>query len=133
MKTERLIASRRAFLIRALSAGWLAGGTGWSASALASLFGKLPGKLPAGRSIFEIKGEVLVNGNPATERTVIAPSDKVSTGPNSYVIAAVGGNSFILRDRSTLDLGGSNPLKQVMRLVTGKFLGVFGKLSGKQS
>ena len=133
MNTERSIASRRAFLIRALSAGWLAGGAGWNGAALAALFGKLPGKLPEGRSIFEIRGEVLVNGKPADAKTVITPSDRVQTGGNSYVIAAVGANSFILRDRSTLDLGGGNPLKTVMRLVTGKLLGVFGKLGGKET
>ena len=125
--------ARRRFLVHALSLGWLAGGAGWSPAALAALFGKLPGKLPAGRSIFEMKGDVLVSGQRATEQTIITPSDKVTTGPNSYVIAAVGANAFILRDRSTLELGGSNPLKQVMRLLTGKFLGVFGRLSGKQS
>jgi hypothetical protein len=132
-KTERSIASRRRFLIRALSAGWLAGGAGWSLPALGGLFGKLPGKLPDGRSIFELKGDVQVNGRPATEKTLIKPSDKITTGADSYVIAAVGANAFILRDRSTLDLGGGNPAKQVLRLVTGKLLGVFGRLSGKQS
>jgi len=130
---QELIESRRQFLVRALSLGWIAGGLGWNSPALAALFGKLPGKLPDGRSIFEMKGDVRVNGQPATAATVLTPSDKVTTGPNSYVIAAVGANSFILRDRSTLDLGGANPVKQVMRLVTGKFLGVFGKLTGKQS
>lgn len=133
MNDERSLASRRAFLVRALSAGWLAGGAGWSPALLASLFGKLPGKLPEGRSIFEMKGEVLVNGKPASDKTLITAADKVTTGANSYVIAAVGANAFILRDRSVLDLGGANPLKTVMRLVTGKFLGVFGKLGGKQS
>lgn len=133
MASDPSFDARRRFLVQALSAGWLAGGAGWSPTALAALFGKLPGKLPEGRSIFEIKGEVLVNGQPATERTVIAPSDRVTTGANSYVIAAVGANAFILRDRSTLDLGGANPLKQVLRLVTGKFLGVFGKLGAGQS
>ena len=130
---QRLIGSRRDFLVQALSLGWLAGGLGWNSPALAALFGRLPGRLPQGRSIFELKGEVLVNGKPANEKTLITPSDQVTTGANSYVIAAVGANSFILRDRSTLDLGGTNPLKQAMRLVTGKFLGVFGKLAGKQS
>ena len=125
--------SRRAFLVRALSAGWLAGTAGWSLPALASLFGKLPGRLPEGRSVFEVKGEVLVNGTQATEKTVIGPADKITTGSNSYVIAAVGANAFILRDRSVLELGGVNPLKQAMRLVTGKFLGVFGKLGGNQT
>ena len=130
---QRLIGSRRDFLVQALSLGWIAGGMGWNSPALAALFGKLPGKLPAGKSVFEVKGEVLVNGKQATEGTVILPSDKITTGANSYLIAAVGANSFILRDKSVLDLGGSNPLKTVMRLVSGKFLGVFGKLGKDKS
>jgi hypothetical protein len=129
----RLLGSRRDFLVQALSLGWLAGGIGWNSPALAALFGKLPGKLPAGKSVFEVKGEVLIDGKQVTEGTVIKPSDKITTGSNSYLIAAVGANSFILRDRSVLDLGGGNPLKQVMRLVSGKFLGVFGKIGRDRS
>lgn len=132
-KLEQQLESRRAFLVQALSAGFLAGGSGWSLEALASLFGKLPGKLPEGRSVFEVKGEVMVNGQRADEKTIITPADRVTTGANSYVIAAVGANAFILRDHSVLDLGGANPLKTVMRLITGKFLGVFGKLGSSQS
>ena len=127
---QRLIGNRRDFLVQALSLGWLAGGLGWNTPALASLFGKLPGKLPEGKSVFELKGDVRVNGKPADERTVIGPSDRIVTGRNSYLIAAVGANAFIVRDESTLELGGANPLKQVFRIVTGKVLGVFGKLSG---
>lgn len=125
--------ARRRFLVRALSLGALAGGTGWNVAALAALFGKLPGRLPEGRSIFELRGEVLVNGAPATERTVLAPTDRITTGSNSYLIAAVGQTAFLVRDRSDLHLGGGNPLKQAFRLVTGKFLGVFGKLQDRQS
>jgi len=121
---------RRRWLVRALSAGCLAGA---SAPAIAALFGKLPGRLPAGRSVFEIRGEVLVNGKQADPRTVIAPADKITTGRNSYLVAAVGSTAFMLRDRSVLELGGANPLKQALRLVTGKFLGVFGKLADRQT
>lgn len=130
---EQLAASRRRFLVQALSAGWLAGGAGWALPAFGSIFGKLPLKLPEGRSVFELRGEVLVNGKPADDKTVIKPTDKITTGSNSYVIAAVGSTAFIVRDRSVLELGGANPLKQAFRLVSGKFLGVFGKLSRKQS
>lgn len=125
--------SRRDFLVQALSLGYLAGGMGWNREALASWFGAIPGKLPEGRSVFEMRGEVLVNGKPATDATVIKPSDQITTGANSYLIAAVGANAFIVRDKSVLDLGGANPLKAALRLVTGKFLGVFGKLSGNQT
>lgn len=131
---EQLIGSRRDFLVRALSTGLLAGGAGWNLPALASWFGTIPGKLPEGKSVFELKGQVLVNGKPADEHTVITPSDKIETGDNSYLIAAVGANAFIVRDKSILDLGGAaSAAKQVFRLVTGKFLGVFGKIGGNQS
>jgi hypothetical protein len=125
--------ARRAFLVRALSLGWLAGGAGWNASALAALFGKLPGRLPEGRSVFEVRGDVTANGKPVGDKTVLGPADKIVTGSNSYLIAAVGANAFIVRDRSVLELGGTNPVKQVFRLVTGKFLGVFGKLGERQN
>lgn len=121
---------RRRWLVRALA---LSGAAAWQAPALGALFGRIPGRLPEGRSVFELRGQVLVNGQPAHEGTVLAPADKITTGSNSYLIAAVGSTAFIVRDRSVLELGGTNPLKQVFRLVTGKFLGVFGKLSGQQS
>lgn len=130
---QEFIESRRQFLVRALSLGYLAGGAGWSLPAMASWFGTIPGKLPENRSVFEMKGEVMVNGKPANEKTLITPADKITTGHDSYLIAAVGANAFIVRDKSILDLGGANPLKQAFRLVTGKFLGVFGKLAGNQS
>jgi len=124
---------RRRLLVRALSLGWVAGGIGWNSPALAALFGKVPGKLPSGKSVFEVRGEVLIDGKQVTEKTAIKPTDRITTGSGSYLIAAVGANSFILRDRSVLELGGADPLKHVLRLVTGKFLGVFGTLSGKQT
>src|SRR5690349_1969407 len=86
---------RRRFLVRALSLGLFAGGTGWNGAALASLFGKLPGKLPEGRSIFELSGDVKVNGKPATVDTVIGVSDKVETGSGAHIIYASGPNAFI--------------------------------------
>jgi hypothetical protein len=125
--------ARRRFLVRALSLGYFAGGAGWSFDALAGVFGKVPGKLPEGRSIFELRGEVLVNGKQASEGTILRPSDKITTGSDSYIVGAVGATAFIVRDRSVFELGGTNPLKQVLRLVTGKMLGVFGRLSGRET
>lgn len=125
--------SRRDFLIRGLSLGLLAGGAGWNLPALAALFGRLPGKLPEGKSVFELKGDVRVNGVPANEHTVIGPADTITTGANSYLIAAVGANAFIVRDQSNFQLGGASAAKQLFRLVTGKVLGVFGKLKQGES
>lgn len=125
--------ARRQFLLRALSLGVLAGGAGWNVSALASLFGKLPGQLPEGKSIFELRGDVTVNGVRANAGSVIKPGDSVKTGSNSYAIYAVGSNAFILRENSSFDIGSAGKaLKQTMRLITGKLLGVFGKRDASQ-
>ncbi|MBI3171306.1 MAG: FecR domain-containing protein, partial [Hydrocarboniphaga effusa] len=81
-----------------------------------------------GKSIFELRGEVLVNGVRASEATVIKPGDQVKTGSSSYAIYAVGANAYLLRENSTFDVGlAGKALKQAMRLITGKLLGVFGK------
>jgi hypothetical protein len=119
--------SRREFLVSALSAGLLAGGLGWNTAAMAQLFGRVPRKLPEGQSIFELRGQVRVNGQLATRETRIGPTDKLETADGSYVVAAVGGTAFILREKSTLELDGRALLVRSMRLVTGRLLSVFGK------
>jgi len=120
--------SRRRFLARALSLGLFAGGAGWNLPALAALFGKIPGKLPAGRSIFDLRGDVRINGQVATAASVIGAADKLTVGSNSYVIAAVGDSAFILRENSALELAGAGKLVvRSMRLVTGALLSVFGR------
>ncbi|MEQ1440182.1 FecR domain-containing protein [Fontimonas sp. SYSU GA230001] len=118
---------RRAFLVRALSLGWLAGGAGWQLDALAGVFGELPGKLPEGRSVFSIDGEVWVNGQRASRDTVIGPDDHVRTGDRSALVAVVGQDALILRANSELQLGAGRATRRFFRLVTGAMLSVFGR------
>ena len=125
-KDELIDDPRRVFLLRALAAGLFAGGTGWNLPAMASWFGGVPSKLPEGRSIFEMKGEVMVNGAPATHDTLIKATDTIRTGSGSYVITAVGDSAFIVREKSVLELGGKALLVSALRLLSGKMLGVFG-------
>ncbi len=119
--------ARRAFLVRALSLGLLAGGSGWQLEALAGIFGDLPGRLPEGRSIFSLKGEVLVNGQPATRETLIGPQDRLRTGPGASLVAVVGQDALILRERSELQLDAGRAVRQFFRLVSGAMLTVFGQ------
>lgn len=121
----RLDRRRREFLLRALSLGVLAGGSGWNLPALAQAFGKRPGKLPQGRSIFDLSGEVMVNGQPADERTLIRAGDTIETGRDSHVIAAVGDSAFILRDNSSVELGGVALVIRALK-ATGALLTVIG-------
>ncbi|HKY92807.1 MAG TPA: hypothetical protein VJM11_17280 [Nevskiaceae bacterium] len=118
--------SRRSFLVSALSTGLLVGGLGWNHAALAQLFGRVPRKLPEGRSIFEIRGQVLVNGAPATRDTVLAATDRIETADGGYLVAAVGDTAFLLRERSALQLDGTT-LVRSLRMLTGRMLCVFGK------
>ena len=105
-RETRLDRRRREFLLHALSLGLFAGGSGWNRPALAQAFGKQPRKLPEGQSVFDARGEVLVNGRAADERTPIRAGDTLETGPDSHLIAAVGDSAFILRENSRLELGG---------------------------
>lgn len=97
----------------------------------------LPGPLPPGRSIYELNGDVQINDRPATLDTFISATDHIKTGDNSNLIFVAGKDAFILRSNSNLQLSaddGSEVADQikgttvnVLRLVTGKLLSVFGK------
>ena len=109
--------------------GWLAGGSGWNTAVLAQVFGRIPKKLPEGKSVFELKGEVLVNGVPATYETVVGPADTVRTGPGGSFVGVVGQDALLLRENSELQMSGvaGTAAKRLFRLVTGAVLAVFGR------
>ncbi len=122
---------RREFLIHALTAGLYAAG---SMGILQSVWamGKVPEKLVPGKSIYELSGDVKVDGKPATEETQIKLNSSVSTGDNSHVIFVVGQDAFIMRSNSRLKVEG-NAILSTIRLLSGKLLSVFGRRDKKQS
>lgn len=89
--------------------------------------GKIPKELPDNKSIFEMKGQVYVNGQLADEDTFIKADALVKTGSNSYVIFKVGEDAHILRENSNLQLQGDNAIETGLNLITGKLLSVFGE------
>jgi hypothetical protein len=119
--------ARRRFLAMALGTGLLVGGLGWRSEALAQIFGRRPQQLPEGQSIFELRGEVLVNGQRATRDTLIAAGDVVETGRGAYVIGVLGQEAFHIRERSRVELGVAGAARQFFRVVTGAMLAVFGE------
>lgn len=127
MRDEEHIEAQRRRLVQALSLGLLTGGLGWNHAALASWFGKVPRKIPDGRSIFDFKGEVLINGNAVTSETLVRAGDTVSTGDNGYVVLAVGDTALALRGGSRLQISGRDLLVGGLRLLSGGMLAVFGK------
>ena len=135
-KDEELDDPRREFLVNALTAGAFistgAMGLMVPAQAEAGIFGKVPRKVPPGKSIFDMKGEVRVNGDLASEDTLIKGEDTVETGDNSQAIFVVGKDAFILHSNSKLTLSGTGLLLNNLRLFTGRLLSVFGKRSRKE-
>ena len=100
---------------------------------VADVFGEMPARLPADRSIYRIKGTVTVNGVPATLKTRIGASDTVETGQRSEAIFVRGTSAFMLRESSRLTfVQQGNALTSALRLLTGKMLAVFGPNNPQQ-
>lgn len=124
---EEIDDPRRELLVRALSAGlFVAGGSAGILQPVHAM-GKIPKVLEPGKSIYDMRGKVAVNGKRANLETVITGNDVVTTGRRSHVVFAVGKDAFVLRSNSKLELSGQGMIINTLRLVTGKLLSVFGK------
>lgn len=64
----------------------------------------LPAPLPAGRSVFRIKGHAWVNGQRVTPATRIGPNDTIKTSQHGELVFAVGNHAMLLRGGSHLVL-----------------------------
>lgn len=135
---------RREFLMRAISTGLfgLAAGSGLllPQQGLAK-----PGStlLPPGRSIFDFRGDVRIDGAQATETTRIGPNALVETGSNSFISFVIGSDAHLVRENTRVQFSGTRASVSVqeessffadsMNLLTGKILSVFGRRdSGKR-
>lgn len=96
-------------------------------TANAGWFGSGTKKLADDKSIFTIAGEVLVNDRLADKNTRIYAGDTVRTGNKSEIVFAVGGDSFILRGDSELEIGGADFFINSLRILSGRLLSVFAK------
>lgn len=119
---------RRRTLVMALAAGAFSAGMGSKQALAWGFFGSVPEKLPPTKSIYSLKGKVLVNGQAANMATIIHPNDTVETGPQSELIFVVGGHSMIMRENTVLKMAGKEEedsfLIQGLRMLTGKLLTV---------
>lgn len=98
------------------------------AEALADVLGEKPGKLPPDRSIYRLSGRVTVNGEAATIKTRIKPTDTIETGKNSEIVFVNVDTAYILRASSRMNLlqeSEGNLITNALRLLTGKVLAVF--------
>lgn len=115
---------RRALLVQLLTSGFFMTAA-TSVPSLAWSMSRMPG-LPPGRSIYQLSGQVTIDGQPATLDTPITTRSHIVTGNDGKLIFVVGKDAFILRDNSRLEIEG-NIIIDSLRLVTGKLLSVFGK------
>lgn len=118
---------RRRFLETMLAAGMYSLGSGILVPNQSLAMGKVPTELEPGKSIYDLSGEVTVDGRRATESTVIKSDSTLVTGSNSHLIFAVGKDAFIMRENSRLELSGKGFIVDTLNLLTGKLLSVFGK------
>lgn len=94
----------------------------------ASAFFSASRKLSPGRSIHRVRGSVLVDGTPASAKTLITPTSTLETGKRSHVVFRVGTDAHILRENSRIELASVDGLVvDGLRLLTGALLSVFGE------
>lgn len=132
---------RRDFLVKALTMG-LFTAAGTLQPGRVGAMGERPRQLPPGRSVFRARGDVRINGLPASKETVIRPVDLIETGSNSELVFVVGKDAFMLREHGELELspllprgggGGAGDegfaatILGGLRLLTGRILTVFGE------
>jgi hypothetical protein len=121
---------RRRFLQRSVAAGVVLGGSSLFAPLVHALGGQVPKELPPGRSIFDVRGNVRVDGSKASRGTVIKTTSVVETGSNSLIIFRVGKDAHILRENSRIQLSSTNStVAEGLRLLSGALLSVFGERS----
>lgn len=110
-------------LIKAIAAAGLFGPSGISglvSDALAN------GKAPLAQGLHKMRGEVSVNSKPAREGQLLGPGDTVVTGPGSEAIYVVGQDAFLQREGTVISFA-ADATQNLLRVVTGKLLSVFGK------
>ena len=119
---------RRRQLIQMLAAGAFGGASTASNLALAQILGSPPSKLPEGKSVYRISGEVTVNGQKASLETKIGGGATIQTGRDSELVYAVGQSAYIARPNTQIVVETSSSEASVvtgLRLLAGKLLSVF--------
>lgn len=110
-------------LLQALAAAGLLGPAGISGLIRDAL---AKGDAPIQPGLHKIRGEVIVNRRLATEGLLIKPGDTIVTGTNSEAIYVIGQDAFMQRELTTVSFG-AEATQNLMRVISGKILSVFGK------
>lgn len=111
--------SRRRTFLQAIAAGGAVAVNAWIARALAK------GDIPPG--INQLQGSASVNGASASVGTSVKLGDRIATGSDSQAVVVVGADAFLLRSRTTIEVGGREGVLSNMVVATGQVLSVFAK------
>jgi hypothetical protein len=109
--------------LKALAAAGLLGPAGISGLVREAL---AKGDVPIRLGLNKVKGEVIVNHRVASEGQLIKPGDTIVTGRNSEAIYVIGQDAYLQRELTTVNFG-AEALQNLMRVISGKILSVFGK------
>jgi hypothetical protein len=85
-------------------------------------------------NVVELRGDVLLNGQPLQRDQFIQTGDSVQTGPDSHLVFVVGNSAFQARQntRMTVERGATLNAVSVLRMLTGAVVSVCGKGSNRQ-
>jgi len=123
---------RRRLLRQLLRLGLIGAGGLFLRAGGAGAMGSLP-RMPPGRSIYKLSGDVRVDGRRATRDTRIVAGSHIRTGDASRIIFVVGSDAFLLRANGNLQLQGEGALIRGLKIISGGLLSVFGKqATGRQ-
>jgi len=82
------------------------------------------GNKPLNPTIYRLKGNAKVNGQPVSEATLIKLGDKIETGDNSEMVFIVGKDAFLARGNTQVETSGANGVVKTLRLISGAVLSV---------
>jgi hypothetical protein len=119
---EASIDTARRRLLQALAQAATLGAT--PALAQGPWWGDRPVRPLPGKSIVLLDGEARVNGQPASLETRLRPGDEIEVGGGARLVAVIGSEAVMLRERTRLHL--PSAAKSFFRLVQGGMLAVFG-------
>lgn len=85
------------------------------------------GDMPLVPAIHHLDGSAKVNGRDAKVGTPVSLGDKVATGPRSQAVIVLGGDAFLLRADTALEVKGREGALSELSVAAGKVLSVFAK------
>jgi hypothetical protein len=85
------------------------------------------GDTPLAPAIHHLEGNAKVNGRDAAVGTPVALGDRIATGPRSKAVVVLGGDAFLLRADTAIEVRGTSGVLSELTVATGKVLSVFAK------